>query len=253
MAAYKGFNVPAGIDPANVPQSFRNYVDSVGTSYASTAAADAAGVPDNYVVKVGTVMMYRLSGTWYTVVESNALNTSVSASAASTLAAANANTTTAVNNAVAGVNNTLANYQLSAWYVGGTAGAQMGGGCIYGPETNVMYAPRNGSLVMTVTNNVVVANTGPGNAAFYSYIAYFDYRVNGGPWALLMTQGDNGYLPAYFGAYSWRKYNTGTIAIACGEGASYQFRMNWCSGSNTNGWIVPEQYTIHGTFGAEVL
>lgn len=67
MTTYKGFTVPAGTDPANVPLAFRNYADSVGTTYASTAAADAAAVPSGYVVLIAGVPMYRLSSVWYRV------------------------------------------------------------------------------------------------------------------------------------------------------------------------------------------
>lgn len=68
MTAYKGLVVPAATDPANVPQSFRDLVDSFGATYASTAAADAAGVPDSYIVDIGGVPMYRNgSDVWQTV------------------------------------------------------------------------------------------------------------------------------------------------------------------------------------------
>lgn len=67
MTQYKGFEVPSGSDPANVPQSFRDFVDSLGPSFGTTALADAAGVPDNVVVNINGSLMYRVGSTWHYV------------------------------------------------------------------------------------------------------------------------------------------------------------------------------------------
>jgi hypothetical protein len=64
MAAYKGLQVPLGTDPANVPDSFRDFVDSLDQSYASTSLADAANVPDNFIVSIAGVPQYRNGGVW---------------------------------------------------------------------------------------------------------------------------------------------------------------------------------------------
>lgn len=65
MTNYKGFDVPAGSDPANVPQSFRNLVDSFGTQFASTSAADAVGIPAYVVVNINGALQYKdSSGAW---------------------------------------------------------------------------------------------------------------------------------------------------------------------------------------------
>jgi hypothetical protein len=67
MVAYKGHEVPAGSDAANVPQSFRNFVDGLGPSYASTTAADTAGVPNNFIVLIAGRLRYKNSGIWHYV------------------------------------------------------------------------------------------------------------------------------------------------------------------------------------------
>ena len=64
MAGYKGFEVPLGTDPANVPDSFRDFVDSLDQEYGSTSLADAAQVPDNVIVSIAGVPQYRNGGVW---------------------------------------------------------------------------------------------------------------------------------------------------------------------------------------------